>query len=118
MNISYSAKLRQRKKEIDRTLRHLEDERRQVEDNTEWVDRASYESRLKLLDELTRWYVEETAQIARALAGRHKQAYGLCFACHQPIESELLEICAQAELCFDCRQYEEILRSGSATRAA
>jgi RNA polymerase-binding transcription factor DksA len=102
MNASYSDKLRGRKKDVDVTLRHLEKERQAVKNNTEWIDSAVYENRVNLLDDLIRWYQEETAQIDKVLGHLQGIRYGLCLACHEPIEAERLEICAEAEFCFDC----------------
>lgn len=39
-------KLRQRQKEIERLLCHLETERREVEANTHWISRAAYQVRV------------------------------------------------------------------------
>ena len=52
--ITYLDKLRLRGIEVERTIRHLEKERQEVEENTEWINRAVYESRINLLDSLTR----------------------------------------------------------------
>ena len=45
--LTYWDKLRLRAIEVERTINHLEKERREVE---EWVDKAAYESRVSLLD--------------------------------------------------------------------
>ena len=65
-DITYSDKLRLRWIEVERTIRHLEKERREVEENTEWIDRAAYESRVSLLDGLTTLYRDEMQQIEKA----------------------------------------------------
>jgi len=112
MNATYAEKLQQRRKVVDVTLRHLERERREVEDNPEWIDRGGYEGRLSLLDELTRWYQEETAQIDRVLDRSQGARYSFCLACHEPIEADRLEICPDAEFCCDCQEYPEMLKAG------
>ena len=105
--MSYFDKLRERKKEIELTLEHLEKERRQVEENTDWVDRAAYENRIELLDRLTQWYRDEIHQIENVLGRVQESRYGLCLACHEVIEAARLEIHPEAEFCFDCQEFRE-----------
>ena len=109
---TYLEKLRQRRAEIDTTLRYLDRERRDVEQNTEWIDLAAYQSRLSLLDRLISWYGTEIEQIDRALSRVKQSRYGLCLACHEPIEAERLEISPEAEFCFECQEYRERLETG------
>jgi len=90
-DITYSDKLRLRWIEVERTIRHLEKERREVEENTEWIDRAAYESRVSLLDGLTTLYRDEMQQIEKAHSRVEERRYGLCLACHEPIEADRLE---------------------------
>ena len=52
-------KLQKRQGEITRTLEHVQKERRTVEENRKWIDKAAYQSRCHLLDSLTNWYLEE-----------------------------------------------------------
>lgn len=105
--ITYSDKLRLRGIEVERTIRHLEKERREVEENTEWIDRAAYESRVRLLDGLTTLYRYEMEQIEKAHSRVEESSYGLCLACHEPIEADRLEIYPTAQFCFDCQDYRE-----------
>ncbi len=109
--LSSSDRLRQRRKSIETTLSHLENERRQVEQNTEWMDRLAYRNRIGLLDRLTRWYHEEIGQIDQALRGGSARTYGVCAACQEPIEAERLEFNPHAELCSECEEYRATLRS-------
>jgi hypothetical protein len=41
--------------QIVMTLRHLEIEQEQVEQNTDWLDQAAYENRVNFLDRLSDW---------------------------------------------------------------
>ena len=59
----------QRKDQIEITLRYLENQRRELEDNVRWLTRPAYESRVALLDEIAEWYREELAQIDRTGTG-------------------------------------------------
>jgi RNA polymerase-binding transcription factor len=110
--ITYWDKLRLRAIEVERTIRHLEKERQEVEENTEWVDRAAYESRVSLLEGLTTLYRDEMEQIEKAHSRVEERSYGLCLACHEPIEADRLEIYPAAQFCFDCQNYRERLRRG------
>jgi len=106
-----SDRLRQRRKSIETTLLHLENERRQVEQNTEWMDRLAYQNRLRLLDRLTRWYHEEMGHIDQALGGSPSKMYGVCAACQEPIEADRLEFDPHAEFCSECEEYRATLRA-------
>lgn len=101
--------LRLRAMVVERTIRHLEKERREVEENTEWVDNAAYESRVKLLDGLITLYRDEMEQIEKAHGRVADQCYGLCLACHEPIASDRLEIYPAAQFCSDCQDYRDRL---------
>jgi DnaK suppressor protein len=110
--LTYWDKLRLRAIEVARTINHLEKERREVEANTEWVDKAAYESRVRLLEGLTALYRNEMEQIEKAHSRVEESSYGLCLACHEPIEADRLEIYPAAQFCFDCQNYRERLRTG------
>ena len=81
------AQLRKRREQVAITLQYIEKQRNEAEQNTDWLDRAAYESRLALLDRLTDWYTEEMEEIDKALEGVENKHYGLCLACHNPIEN-------------------------------
>ncbi len=104
MDALYFDKLRGRRMEIETTLRHLDIQRRDVEENTDWMNRAAYESRIYLLARLSSWYQDETGQIERALERRDASLYSLCFGCHEPIGRELLEADPKAQFCFECQE--------------
>jgi RNA polymerase-binding transcription factor DksA len=104
MDAVYFDKLRDRRTEIETTLRHLDIQRRDVEESTDWMNRAAYEGRIHLLASLSAWYQDETDQIERALERRDASLYSLCFECHEPIGRELLETDPNAQFCFDCQE--------------
>ena len=110
--ITYWDKLRLRAIEVERAIRHVEKELREVEENTEWVDRAAYESRVSLLDGLIALYRNEMEQIEKAHSRVEERSYGLCMACHEPIEADRLEVYPAAQFCFECQDYRERLRTG------
>jgi len=109
--LSSSDRLRQRRKSIETTLLHLQNERRQVEQNTEWMDRLAYRNRISLLERLTRWYHEEMGQIDQALGGTPSKRYGVCAACQEPIEADRLEFDPNAEFCSECEEYQATLKA-------
>src|SRR5215472_18822038 len=109
---TYWDKLRLRAIEVERTIRHLEKERQEVEENTEWADRAAYESRVNLLEGLITLYRNEMKQIEKAHSRVEERSYGLCLDYHEPIEADRLEIYPAAQFCFDCQEYHQRLRSG------
>ena len=103
MNKNYFQKLRSRKIEVKRTLRHLENERRTVEGNTEWADQTAFEARLNFLDHLADSFLDEIERIDDALSRRDPRRYGLCLSCHESIEVERLHVSAYTEFCLDCQ---------------
>ena len=64
---TYTARLKNRRLEVEKTLGHLSSERHQVESNTEWLNYSAYKRRITLLDRVTAWYRSEMAQIDKAL---------------------------------------------------
>ena len=112
MDKNYFHQLRCRRTQVEKTLRHIEIERRTVECNTEWADSDAYESRIDLLERLARWYGDELGRIDDALTLGNQRCYGLCLACHEPIEAERLRLCPETVFCCDCQHGREGLSSG------
>ncbi|HYA29742.1 MAG TPA: TraR/DksA family transcriptional regulator [Acidobacteriota bacterium] len=104
-------RLSKRRDELLVTLRHLDNEQHQVEENTDWLDQAAYESRVKLLDRLSGWYLTEMAEIENALERIKTHKYGICLACHEPIEATRLERLPEAACCSACQELREGLES-------
>ena len=107
-------RLTKRREHLVMTLRHLDRESEQVEQNTDWLDQAAYENRTALLDRLNDWYLAEVKQIDRALERIKKQAYGTCAACHDPIDAKRLEAAPEAEYCGACKMFREGLELNGA----
>jgi RNA polymerase-binding transcription factor DksA len=103
-------KLIRRRNQILMTLQHLANEQKQVEQNTDWLDRAAYESRANLLDRLSDWYATEIGQIDRAMERIESNRYGLCGACHEAIAEALLETAPESEFCGACQELRDGLR--------
>jgi RNA polymerase-binding protein DksA len=101
--------LRKRREQLVATLQHIGKEQEQVEQNTDWLDQAAYESRANLLDRLNDWYIEEMDQIDKALNRIGKNQYGLCLGCHHPIDVKRLESVPEAEFCGSCQGVREQL---------
>ena len=99
--------LEKRKEAVANTLRHLAGERAEVGQNTDWLDRAAYESRIQLFDRLKEWYVHEMSEIDDALDRISHNKYGLCLACHNPIEARRLDCFPQAAFCNACQSMRE-----------
>jgi RNA polymerase-binding transcription factor DksA len=103
MDNHYFHRLRCRRTEVEKTLRHLENEKRTVESNTEWANRAAFESRMNLLYRLTDSFRNEISRIDDALERRDPRRYGLRLSCQEPIETERLQVSAEAQFCIDCQ---------------
>lgn len=107
-------RLTKRREQLLTTLRHLDDEQKEVEHNTDWVDQAAYVSRIALLDGLRQDYRAELTRIDRALERIANHQYGTCAACHDPIEPKRLESVPEAEYCRDCESFREGLEQNAA----
>jgi DnaK suppressor protein len=99
--------LNKRREHVLMTLGHLEKERKEVEENTDWLDRSAYESRITLLDQLNEYYITEINEIDRALERLNKNTYGLCLACHNVIQAQRLELFPEAAFCAACQETRE-----------
>ena len=104
---TYTARLRSRRMEVEKTLGHLSSERYQVENNTEWLNYGAYKRRITLLDRVTAWYRSEMAQIDKALTRAKDDRYGFCAACHKPMGIEQLELSPGSEHCPSCQSIQE-----------
>jgi len=98
-----------RRDQLLTTLRHLDNEQKEVEHNTDWVDQAAYVSRIALLDGLRQDYRTELTRIDRALERIANHQYGTCAACHDAIEPKRLESVPDAEYCCGCQSFREEL---------
>jgi DnaK suppressor protein len=103
--------LTKRRQQVAMALRHVEKERNEAEENTDWLDRAAYESRITLLDRLSDWYAKEIDEIDKALDRVKQSNYGLCLACHNAIEAERLQFFPEAAFCTACQETREGLQS-------
>ena len=103
--------LNKRREQVATTLQHIEKERNEVEENTDWIDRATYESRIALLDRLSEWYIDEIEAIDNALDRLNKDTYGSCLACHSPIEALRLDYVPEAAFCSACQETRDGLQN-------
>jgi DnaK suppressor protein len=102
--------LAKRRQQLAMSLRHVEKERNEAEENTDWLDRAAYDSRIALLDRLTEWYTKEIDEIYRALDRVKQSKYGICLACHNPIETQRLDFFPEVAFCAACQETREGLQ--------
>jgi DnaK suppressor protein len=108
--------LNRRHKQLAATLGQLAKQKQEVERNTDWLDQAAYENRVKLLDQLDNWYRMEMAQIDKALSRIEQKNYGLCLACHEPIDARRLESAPEAEFCAGCKALHENIERANLSR--
>ena len=103
--------LNKRRGQVSTTLQYIRKERNEAEENTDWIDRATYESRIALLDRLSEWYVNEIEAIDDALDRLNNNTYGFCLACHSPIEAGRLDYVPEATFCSACQETREALQN-------
>ncbi|MGH7796298.1 MAG: TraR/DksA family transcriptional regulator [Candidatus Binatia bacterium] len=106
---NYYDQLKKRRNQIIMTLEHVQKEQRAVEENKDRIDRAAFESRVHLLDNLTDWYANETARIDEALIRIAEGKYGVCVGCQEPIDARRLETTPAAIFCAPCQAMREEL---------
>jgi RNA polymerase-binding transcription factor DksA len=104
-------KLVRRRDEIALTLERLAQDRSGAEQNTDWVDQAACESRIDVVDRLSRSHLAELKEIDRALERIAKARYGVCLACRQPIDLGRLQAAPEAEFCALCQEAREELQN-------
>jgi DnaK suppressor protein len=109
--VKHVEQLRKRRDEVALTLQYIARQQQQADENTDWLDRASCVSRVNLLNRLNQWYVEEMNQIDDALKRVEQDRYGLCLACHTPIERQRLELFPQIGYCGECQEARETLKA-------
>jgi RNA polymerase-binding transcription factor DksA len=113
MNVSksqqYYDRLNIRRNKVMMTLEHVQQEQRAIDESRDWIDRAAYESRVHLLDNLVNWYINEKARIEEALSRIRQGKFGVCIACHEPIEAERLKLAPDAAFCAACHAAREDL---------
>jgi DnaK suppressor protein len=104
IKITRADRLMERRKQILTTLSYVDEQSREVEENTEWKDTAARRRRLRLLNELNHWYLAAIGRVEQALGRISDDTYGLCLDCSAPIEPEWLEVCPEAEVCVTCQE--------------
>ena len=100
-NKRYCDKLIKRRNETITTLQYLQNEQRTVDENKDWIDKAAYESRCRLLGSLTASYTNETARINAALKRISEGEYGICLGCREPIDTPRLETAPEVAFCAE-----------------
>ena len=101
--------LNKRRHQVALTLQHVARERSEAEENTDWLDRAAYETRMALLDRLTQWYTDEVQAIDKALERINNDSYGVCLACQNPVEPLRLNCFPDAAFCSACQKMRDSL---------
>jgi DnaK suppressor protein len=102
--------LAKRREQVTKALQHVKKERNEAEENTDWLDRAAYDSRIAVLDRLSEWYTKEIDAIEKALDRVKQSNYGLCLACHNAIEAQRLEFFPEAAFCAACQETAKVYR--------
>jgi DnaK suppressor protein len=96
-------KLLRRKHEILPVLKHLEEENESDKSNFDWLDQARDQSEADLANRLAACFERELRGIEIALSRIRTGSFGICRACHQPIERARLGRFPQAEFCLRCK---------------
>jgi RNA polymerase-binding transcription factor DksA len=100
------AALIERKYRVSRTLWHLDNEKRCLQESSGFMCSVAYHNRLKLLERLTAAYHEEIGHIDRALNDPAAVMYRACHQCYEPIEEDQLQSHPGAMACRECKEYK------------
>lgn len=115
----YQERLLRRRDQILQTVRRLGEETGEIagKRHFDWLDQAQDENEIRLLDHLSDSYLREMGKIEMALGRMLAGTYGLCVACHQPIEKGRLKTFPQTEFCLACQdlreRFERVEKGGS-----
>jgi RNA polymerase-binding transcription factor DksA len=104
-------KLERRKRQILLTLHHLDKEQKEAKENKDWMGHITSDTRDRLLDRLSHWYLAEAAKVDRAIWRINSHDYGFCAGCHRPIEMERLEPFPESERCLSCQDRRDSLHA-------
>lgn len=105
----YQGKLLKRREQILATVGHLEKENQELigQKQLDWPDQAWDETEARLLDRLSEGYLLELRRVDIALRRILSGTYGLCLACHEPIEKVRLDTFPETEFCVECQEMRE-----------
>lgn len=106
----YHDQLTKRREQVAASLRRIKEERNEAQENTDWLDHASHETRITLLDRLTEIYLTEIQNLDGALERLNENTYGICLACHNSIEPQRLDVFPQTTFCSACQETREGLQ--------
>jgi len=96
-------KLLKRKHELLPVLKHLEEESESNKSDFDWLDQARDQGEAHLVNRLAACFQLELQGIEIALRRIRTGSFGVCRACHQPIERARLDRFPQAEFCLRCK---------------
>lgn len=105
--------LQQRREEILRTMEHLKEKNEAItgKRHSDWLDRASDESEVRVLARLEEDYLVELGRIEKALGRILAGTYSLCRGCRRPIETKRLDAFPEADFCSECQDMREGLEN-------
>ena len=105
----YEDKLLRRRRETLSCLKRLEDENTALTEQRQmdWIDQAARETEIHLLDHLNEEHAHDLELIQAALVRIHSGTYGVCRACHRPVEKRRLDYFPEAEFCSACQDTRE-----------
>lgn len=105
----YQEKLLKRREQARVAVDHCEKEKQELlgQKHLDWLDQAWDENEMRLLDRLYESYLRELEKIEMAEGRISSGIYGLCLACHQPIEDARLDAFPETEFCLECQDLRE-----------
>ncbi len=109
-NRNQAEKLRMRRNQLAAALRELGKAPGITEQNPDWVDQAADETTADVIDLLKKRYLAAIDDVDAALDRIQMDRYGLCLACHQPVEPHRLGAAPETKYCSDCQQTREGLQ--------
>ena len=108
----YQERLLKHRRQILSTVKRLDTQLREEHEqmNFEWADEVFDENEVALIDELSDVHLGELTRIDRALGRMLAGTYGLCIACHRPIEKWRLESAPEVEFCQPCQRARVVFK--------
>ena len=101
-----------RRDRIMARIRTIDDQLRQLEQNSLVYDKDGEHQRRNLLVFLSGFHRAEVDQVDSALNRLATGQYGFCLACNGQVETDWLESFPEAELCSTCYQVRKRMAEG------
>jgi RNA polymerase-binding transcription factor DksA len=112
VNRNHMDRLVNRRDRIMARIRTIDNQIRQLEQNSLVYDEKSMQQRKKVLVYLSNFHHTEVDQVDNAINRMATAEYGCCLGCNGQIQADWLESFPEAEFCSICSRIRERMAAG------